>query len=103
MMMEIPTTLKAVGLLIASVGSIYGGVMGLDMRYEQKEVHEPEHVLISTGMETFAYSIMKKEIREIRELLYRETDPARKAYLILELNDAIDRLCIQFPKDRECK
>ena len=95
--------LWAAGALLGLVASVWGSVTVLDNRYEVKQVHEVEHSAIQTGMDTFSYAILKKEIREIRELLRDAQHPEDTARLELDLADAIDALCIQFPEDRECK
>ena len=93
--------LKAAATMGASVGVIWGGLIAMDNRYEVKETHEVEHVVITTGLDNFSYTVLKKEIREIRDSLYN-APPDRKQQLELDLQDAIDRLCRQFPDDREC-
>lgn len=88
----------------ALIGTVWGSVTIADARYELKEVHEPEHVLIQASFDQMSYTAMKGEIREIRELLFRlnGSDQARKQQLEWDLQDAIDRLCKSFPEDREC-
>jgi hypothetical protein len=99
----VDTKLKTIALGLALIATVYGGTQAMDARYEVKQVHEPEHAIIVAGMDNFSYTILKREIREIRELIYTEGNEARLVQLQLELQDAIDRLCKQFPEDRECK
>ena len=49
------------------------------------------------------YTIIKREIREIRKELSIESDPDMVEYLEEDLDELIDRLCRIAPKDRECK
>lgn len=100
---------EGIGLLTKSVMSvggaialIWGGMVTLDARYERQDVHDLEHGIIQTGMETFSITILKKEIREIRTLLRTVTDPHYRAQLEDDLEDIINRLCQVAPTDREC-
>ena len=105
MSIEVGAGLKLLAAGFALVATVWGGVQVADSRYEMQEVHEPVHVSIQSEFSSMSYTALKKEIREIRELLWRlnGTDPERKRQLEYDLQDAIDRLCIAFPEDRECK
>jgi hypothetical protein len=85
------------------IATVWGSVTVLDARYEQKIVHESEHAVIQSSFDNFSYTILKREIREIREEILHADDPQHTAELRLALQDAIDRLCRQFPHDRECR
>jgi hypothetical protein len=87
--------------ILGLFGTVWGSVTVLDGRYEQKIVHTPVHMQITQGMNSYAYTALKKEIREIRTQLLNATG-AWKQQLEYDLIDALDRLCLQFPNDREC-
>ncbi len=57
----------------------------------------------AADVEEISYTLLKGEIRELRKDISRESDTALREYLMLDLQDAIDRLCRIAPKDRECK
>lgn len=99
----IKIVLYAVGSILGLVATVYGSVTVLDGRYEVKQVHVVEHKAIQTGMDTFSYAILKKEIREIRTLLRTAESLQERERLEMDLQDAIDALCMQFPDDRECR
>ena len=95
--------MKAVAILFGLFASVWGGVTIMDARYEQQAVHGVEHEVIQASFDNFSYTILKEAIREIREEINQAIDPGRIAQLRLDLQDAIDRLCRQFPEDRECR
>jgi hypothetical protein len=103
MAIEVAAFAKTITGVGAAFVVLWGGVQVADTRYEQKAVHETEHSIIQTGMDNFSLTILKKEIRELREIIAHEDDPAHAARLQLDLQDAIDRLCRFFPEDRECR
>lgn len=102
-MFDLSILAKSVVGVGAAIATIWGGMVTLDSRYEIKESHTVEHRVIQTGMDNFSYTILKKEIREIREEIQHAVDVAHLERLQMDLEDAIDRLCLQFPQDRECR
>jgi hypothetical protein len=98
--------IKTVVIMFGLVASVWAGVVTLDNRYEVQEVHDPVHAEITASMDSYAYTALKREIREIREAIWNIKEPVdlrRIQQLEWDLQDAIDRLCISFPNDRECK
>jgi len=91
--------------LFVLIGGVWGSVQIADTRYEMQIVHKPEHVLITQSLDSYAYTALKTEIREIRNEIWKlnGSDANRRRQLDLDLQDAIDRLCRQFPMDRECQ
>lgn len=81
----------------------WGGSAALDRKYETKEAHGVVHETLQSGIDSMAHSSLKREIREIRDALFSTNDAERKRQLELDLKDAIDRLCMKFPQDRECR
>lgn len=103
MSVEVGGAAKLVLIVIGIFGAVWGSVEVADSRYELQAVHEIEHTVIQTSMDTLSYTALKREIREIRTLISQEQNPQRIVNLKLDLSDAIDRLCREFPADRECK
>lgn len=102
--MNIKTWVATAAGIFALVGTVWGSVTILDQRYELKVVHAEKHDIIASGMDTFSITLLKREIRELRELIEHEDgDPDHIARLQADLDDAIDRLCDISPDDRECK
>jgi len=95
--------IKTMSGLLAVVALVWAGLAGMDGRYELKEVHEPVHIQITQGMNSYAYTALKKEIREIRDQIRTTSDNDWRRQLQNDLQDALDRLCMQFPSDRECQ
>lgn len=103
-LMELNVLVKSITSVAAAVAVMWAGVTTLDTRYEMKQVHQKDHIIINTGMDNFSYTILKREIREIREMMVEFAEnPEVYARLALDLQDAVDRLCNQFPEDRECQ
>ena len=100
---EIPVIAKGGMWVAGAIGILFGTVTTLDARYELKEVHGPQHVILAMTLSDLSWNAYKQTIRDIRKELVTETDPTRREGLKLELQDAIDRLCLSFKEDRECK
>jgi hypothetical protein len=54
----------------------------------------------AADVERIEYQILKQTIRDVRKEL--RSDPNNQ-YLLEDLQDAIDALCLIVPTDRECK
>ena len=100
--MAIKATVLTIAALFGVVATVWGSVTTLDYRYEQRIVHAPLHMQIQEGMNSYAQTALKDTIRDIRNDMRNTNDPAWLQQLRDDLEDAIDRLCTQFPEDREC-
>lgn len=100
--MNTTTVLAACAALVTLTGGIWGGTQILDQRLVTRVEFEAQAATI----DELAYTIMKAEIRELREAL-REArargDDEWASGLEADLEDALDRLCLRYPQDRECR
>jgi len=103
--MNLKATIATIAGIFALIGTVWGSVTVFDDRYEMKEVHAPVHVSIQAEFSSMSYTALKAEIRAIRDAIWKlnGSDADRKRQLELDLKDAVDRLCLTFPTDRECK
>lgn len=97
-MMELTPKVVMVALLGLS-GSVSGAWMGgikvvewADTRYAPMD-----------AVEDLAWSALKREIRDIRERISQAQSEAVRQSLQADLEDTIDRLCKNYPEDRECQ
>jgi ribosomal protein S15P/S13E len=86
--MNLTTILTAAGSLLVLTGGSFGVVQFADQRYAP-----------AAALDDVQWSSLKGEIRAIRRHL--EDNPSDRRAMD-DLEDAIDRLCKAFPKDREC-
>ncbi len=84
-------TIAGIGGSGATLGSGIGAVTWLDDRYAPLAV-----------VEDLAWSSLKGDIRDIRGQIAAAENEQLKALLELDLQDTIDRLCKNYPDDREC-
>jgi hypothetical protein len=87
---NIATVLTAAGGLIALTGGSFGVVQFADSRYAPL-----------AAVEDLAYSQLKKDIRELRDRI-EAAQGQEKRNLEADLAELIDRLCRNYPEDREC-
>lgn len=100
---EIPVIAKSGMWLAGAVAILFGSVTTMDARYEMTAVHGPQHTILAGTLSDLSWNAYKQTIRDIRKELVNEANFARRQRLELELQDAIDRLCLSFPDDRECR
>lgn len=56
----------------------------------------------AADVQDIQYTILKREIRELRKEIRTERSEVAKRFLQEDLQDAIDKLCRIVPEDREC-
>ena len=93
------TYLPQLAAAVMAVGAISGGALTLDKMHVASSDFE-QYVEAQASSEQSRYVLqLKKEIRELRQILSR--DPSDQ-YLQNALADLVDELCLMQPDDREC-
>jgi len=87
-------TLTEISIAVVAVASIGGGALQLDRMHVASDDFE-QHLAYQESRYVLE---LKKDIRELRQMLAGKPDP----YLQDALADLIDELCELRPEDREC-
>lgn len=82
---------QTVGVLTC-IGLIGGGLAFQDTR----------HVMASEYQD-FQWSVLKQQIRDLREDIENEGDPERVEEWELDLEELLDLFCRKYADDRECR
>ena len=87
--------------LFALVASVWAGTDMLDKRHVTRIEYETQ----GAQLMEMGYTALKKEIRELREANIHADQSGHTEWadaLANDLKDAVDRLCRDWPQDREC-
>lgn len=87
---EVKATLASAAAILALIGTTFGGVQVLDLRY-----------VSSQQFQDYQWSAMKDQLRRLRREL-SEADGADRDWLAQDLQELLDRFCKLYPDDREC-